>query len=181
MTAGHDLTRGSAPNGLAGLRPRLRKSVGGTDVSLAFFNSHVCVSTLTLRGCVNSQLSVFKLAFIFASEIWPFLVSYLEGSRGINVALMLFILLNNDISFPIKMRIGSIFSFFKRSSQHVNYEAQHAIHIHTARLHCDLWSKTRNPHFFFFYIFMAQLLLIKRNSQSTLLLFLYIYGTAVTY
>ncbi len=43
-----------------------------------------------------AQLSVFKLAFISASEIWPFLVLYLEGSRGINVALILFILLNNN-------------------------------------------------------------------------------------
>ena len=38
-----------------------------------------------------AQLSVFKLAFISASEIWPFLVLYLEGSRGITVALVLFI------------------------------------------------------------------------------------------
>ena len=29
-----------------------------------------------------AQLSVFKLAFISASEIWPFLALYLEGSRG---------------------------------------------------------------------------------------------------
>ena len=43
-----------------------------------------------------AQLSIFKLAFISASEIWPFLVLYLEGSRGINVALILFILLNNN-------------------------------------------------------------------------------------
>ena len=43
-----------------------------------------------------AQLSVFKLAFISASEIWPFLVLYLEGSRGINVALIIFILLNNN-------------------------------------------------------------------------------------
>ena len=43
-----------------------------------------------------AQLSVFKLAFISASEIWPFLVLYLEGSRGINVALILFSLLNNN-------------------------------------------------------------------------------------
>ena len=43
-----------------------------------------------------AQLSVFKLAFISASKIWPFLVLYLEGSRGINVALILFILLNNN-------------------------------------------------------------------------------------
>ena len=27
-----------------------------------------------------AQLSVFKLAFISASEIWPFLVLYLKGS-----------------------------------------------------------------------------------------------------
>ena len=46
-----------------------------------------------------AQLSVFKLAFISASEIWPFLVLYLEGSRGINVALILFILLNNNQAF----------------------------------------------------------------------------------
>ena len=38
----------------------------------------------------------FLNAFISASEIWPFLVLYLEGSRGINVALILFILLNNN-------------------------------------------------------------------------------------
>ena len=44
----------------------------------------------------GAQLSVFKLAFISASEIWPFLVLYLEGSRGINVALILFVLLNNS-------------------------------------------------------------------------------------
>ena len=43
-----------------------------------------------------AQLSIFKLAFISVSEIWPFLVLYLEGSRGINVALILFILLNNS-------------------------------------------------------------------------------------
>ena len=43
-----------------------------------------------------AQFSVFKLAFISAAEIWPFLVLYLEGSRGINVALILFILLNNN-------------------------------------------------------------------------------------
>ena len=43
-----------------------------------------------------AHLSVFKLAFISASEIWPFLVLYLEGSRGLNVALILFILLNNN-------------------------------------------------------------------------------------
>ena len=40
-----------------------------------------------------AQLSVFKLAFISASEIWPFLVLYLEGST---VALIIFILLNNN-------------------------------------------------------------------------------------
>ena len=39
-----------------------------------------------------AKLSVFKLAFISASEICLFLVLYLEGSRGINVALILFIL-----------------------------------------------------------------------------------------
>ena len=43
-----------------------------------------------------AQLSVFKLGFISASEIWPFLVLYQEGSRGINVALILFILSNNN-------------------------------------------------------------------------------------
>ena len=43
-----------------------------------------------------AQLSVFKLAFISASELWPFLVLYLEGSRGIDIALILFILLNNN-------------------------------------------------------------------------------------
>ena len=43
-----------------------------------------------------AQLSVFKPAFISASKIWPFSVVYLEGSRGINFALILFILLNND-------------------------------------------------------------------------------------
>ena len=43
-----------------------------------------------------AQLSVFKLAFISASEIWPFLALYLEGSRGFNAALILFILLNNS-------------------------------------------------------------------------------------
>ena len=43
-----------------------------------------------------AQLSVFKLAFISASEIWLFLVLYVEGSRGITVALILLILLNND-------------------------------------------------------------------------------------
>ena len=50
-------------------------------------------------GCFHdraAQLSVFKLAVISASEIWPFSVLYLEGSRGINVALILFILLNNN-------------------------------------------------------------------------------------
>ena len=41
-------------------------------------------------------MSVFKLAFISASEIWPFSVLYLEGSRSINVALILFILFNNN-------------------------------------------------------------------------------------
>ena len=46
-----------------------------------------------------AQLSVFKLAFISASEIGPFSVLYLEGSRGINVALILFILLNNNQAF----------------------------------------------------------------------------------
>ena len=43
-----------------------------------------------------AQLSVFKLASISASEIWPFLGLYLEGSRGINVALILLILLKNN-------------------------------------------------------------------------------------
>ena len=43
-----------------------------------------------------AQLSVFKLAFLSFSEIWPFLVLYLEGSRGINAALILLILLKNN-------------------------------------------------------------------------------------
>ena len=43
-----------------------------------------------------AQLSVFKLASISASEIWPLLVLYLEGSRGINAALVPLILLKNN-------------------------------------------------------------------------------------
>ena len=46
-----------------------------------------------------AQLSVFKLAFISASEIGPFSLLSLEGSRSINVALILFILLNNNQAF----------------------------------------------------------------------------------
>ena len=43
-----------------------------------------------------AQMSVFKRAIMSASGRWPFLVLYLEGSRGINVALILFTLLNNN-------------------------------------------------------------------------------------
>ena len=44
----------------------------------------------------SAKLSVSKLAFISASKIKPVLVLYLEGSRGINVSLILLILLNNN-------------------------------------------------------------------------------------
>ena len=43
---------------------------------------------------------VLKLAFISASEIWPFLVLYLDGGRGINVALILILILLNNNQAP---------------------------------------------------------------------------------
>ena len=74
-----------------------------TTFLFLFFERHYIIIGISLyRARVGgfhdraAQLLVFKLAFISASEIWPFLVLYLEGSRGINVALILFILLNNN-------------------------------------------------------------------------------------